>query len=84
MYFVEITGEAADQIAALPADALLPLAAVIDLIELAPWSGDAYNRERSEANMRALAFGPDDRGLAIYLVLDRARRVVLLRVLWAG
>ena len=32
--------------------------------------------------MRTHTFGPHSEGLAIYLVLERDRRVVVLRVLW--
>ena len=54
------------------------------LLETALWSGEAYNRQRPDANMRTHAFGQRDQGLAIYLILDDQRRVVVLRVLWTG
>jgi hypothetical protein len=34
--------------------------------------------------MRTLAFGKHDQGMVIYLILDDQRRVIVLRVLWAG
>jgi hypothetical protein len=34
--------------------------------------------------MRTHAFGKHDQGLVIHLILDDQRRVVVLRVLWAG
>lgn len=34
--------------------------------------------------MRALAFGPDDTGEIVYLILESQRRVDLLVVLWLG
>jgi hypothetical protein len=52
------------------------------LLELAPWSGDPYNRERPDANMRTHTFADEGRGLVSYLVLETERRVVILRVLW--
>lgn len=34
--------------------------------------------------MRAHAFGTNHEGLAIYLIREAARRVVIVRVLWIG
>jgi hypothetical protein len=34
--------------------------------------------------MRSHAFGEHGEGLVIYVILDDQRRVVVLRVLWAG
>ena len=39
---------------------------------------------RPDANMRTHTFGGGGHGLAIYLVLEADRRVVILRVLWVG
>jgi hypothetical protein len=82
MYSIETDTEAQAQVDALPADALKRYAELMALLEIAPWSGDAYNRKRPDANMRAHSFGLDDRGLAIYLILEDQRRVIVLRVLW--
>jgi hypothetical protein len=82
MYTVETDSDALEQVAALPAEALARYAELMALLEVAPWSGDTYNRQRPEANMRTHAFGDDDKGLAIYLVLEQQRRVVVLRVQW--
>ena len=82
MYSVETDVEALDQIEALPAEALPFYAELNTLLGLAPWSGDPYNLQRPDANMRTHTFGPHSEGLAIYLVLERDRRVVVLRVLW--
>lgn len=84
MYSIENDTEAIAQISALPAETLKAYAELMALLELAPWSGDAYNRERPDANMRAHPFGEHDRGLAIYLVLEDQRRVIILRVLWVS
>jgi hypothetical protein len=54
------------------------------VLETAPWGGEACNRQRADTNMRTYAFGQHDQGLVIYLILDDQRRVVVLRVLWAG
>ncbi len=51
---------------------------------MAPWSGDAYIRPGRATNMRAHPFGANTEGLAIYLIAEAARRVVVVRVLWIG
>lgn len=84
MYSVESSDEALDQIAALPPGALPFYAELMATLELAPWSGEAYNRWRPEANMRSHDFGDDAQGFATYLILERQRRVIVVRVVWAG
>ena len=84
MYSVESEQLAGEQVAALPAEAPPFYAELMALLETALWSGEAYNRQRPDANMRTHAFGQRDQGLAIYLILDDQRRVAVLRVLWTG
>jgi len=83
VYAVETDAEVVEQIAALPASALRSYAELMSLLEVAPWSGESYNRQRPDANMRSHPFGTNGEGLAIYLILEDQRRVVVLRVLWA-
>jgi hypothetical protein len=54
------------------------------MLELTPWNGEPYNASNLDAAMRQLAFGPDGRGIVIYLVLEEQRRVDVLRVHWFG
>lgn len=84
MYSVETEVAALTEVEALPAAALPAYAELITLLEVAPWSGDPYNQQRPDANMRTHTFGEGAAGLAIYLVLEAERRVVVLRVLWVG
>jgi hypothetical protein len=84
VYSVESEQLAGEQVAALPAKALPFYAELMALLETAPWSGEAYNMQRPDANMRTHVFGQHDQGLAIYLILDDQRRVIVLRVLWTG
>jgi hypothetical protein len=84
MYSVETEAAAVDEIAALPAEALPAYAELISLLEVAPWSGNPYNTQRPDTSMRTHTFGDGGHGLAIYLVLEDERRVVVLRVLWIG
>ncbi|HXL90475.1 MAG TPA: hypothetical protein VN969_16135 [Streptosporangiaceae bacterium] len=84
MYSVETEEVAVQQVAALPAEALPFYAELMTVLEITPWSGEAYNRQRPDANMRNHVFGKHGEGLANYLILDDQRRVVVLRVLWVG
>lgn len=84
MYSVDIDSEVDEQISALPAAALPSFAELMVLLEVAPWSGNAYNRKRPEANMRTQTFGNDHEGLVIYLVIEDQRRVSVVRVIWGG
>jgi hypothetical protein len=84
VYSVESEQLALEQIAALPAEALPFYAELMALLETAPWSGESYNMQRSDANMRTHVFGQHGQGLAIYLILEDQRRVIVLRVWWMG
>ncbi len=81
MYSVETDVEALDEVAwaAHPGrtQALPFHAELITLLELAPWSGDPYNLQRPDANMRTHTIGPHAEGPAIYLVLEGDLRVVV-------
>ena len=81
MYSVEWEQHALDQLAALPSEAFSFYAELVALLEVAPWSGDAYDRQRPDANLRTCAFGDHGEGLIIYVILDDQRRVVVLRAL---
>jgi hypothetical protein len=84
VYSIESEQLAGEQVGALPVEALPYYAELMALLETAPWSGESYNRQRPDANMRTHTFGQHDQGLAIYLILDDQRRVIVLRVLWSG
>jgi hypothetical protein len=71
---------AEDQIAAIPEEALRPLAELFTLLETAPWSGRPYDPANPKANMLTHTFG--ERGLATYVVMEEQREVYLIRVEW--
>ena len=56
MYSVETEAPALDEVAALPPEALPAHAELMSLLEVAPWSGDPYNLQRPDANMRTHTF----------------------------
>jgi hypothetical protein len=83
MYAVEWEQHALDQLQALPSGAFPFYAELVTTLQVAPWSGDPYDRQRPDTNMRTHTFGANGEGLVIYLVLDDQRRVVVLRMLWS-
>jgi glycerate kinase len=82
VYELGIDPEAAGDIGGLPASALALFAEVLSLLEIAPWSGQAYNRRRPDGNMRAVPFGRNGEGIVVYLILEDQLRVAVLRVMW--
>lgn len=48
MYSVETEEVAVQQVAALPAEALPFYAELMTVLEITPWSGEAYNRQRPD------------------------------------
>jgi hypothetical protein len=82
VYSLEWEQQAREQAAALPAEALIPYAELVTLLEIGPWSGTPLNPANPDGNMRVHASGGS--GLATYLILEDQRRVVVLSVVWAG
>jgi hypothetical protein len=69
-------------IEALPYAVALGYAEALEVLKLAPWSGNPLREDNPDGNIRTLAFGPG--GLATYLILEDQRRVDVLQVHWAG
>lgn len=73
-----------DQVAALPAEALLAYAEVLTLMELTPWAGGPQHESNPDGAMRRLAFGRDMAGHVVYLILEARSEVHILLVQWLG
>jgi hypothetical protein len=82
VYELDTSGEAAEQIAGLPDEALLAFAEAAVVLELAPWNGQAINNQNPEAPVRQWVFGGF--GLITYLILEQRRQVSVIKVQWAG
>lgn len=82
MYRVIDDDQVDDQAAALPVQALTAYAEARTLLEIAPWSGSPYRRDRPEGSMRALPFGSS--GIVVHLIVERLREVHPLLVQWIG
>jgi hypothetical protein len=84
MYLVKLPQEVRQQVAALPSSALAAFAEVMVALEVAPWGGEPYNRERPEGNIRTVAFGEHAEGLLVYLIVEHAREVGVIELMWVG
>ncbi len=83
MYQVVTDDEVNAQVEALPDELLLHYAQVLDLLELAPWNSLPYNAAKPDGVMRTLRVGPEGRTAeVIFLILERTRRVEIVRVHW--
>lgn len=84
MYTVTTDDESQQQVDALPTEAPAPFAELRTMLEVAPWADAPYHRLKPDSTMRTYPFGPNDAGIAVYLILDDQRRVDILKVLWMG
>jgi hypothetical protein len=84
LYELEVTPEVTAAIAALPTRVLPALGEVFDVLKIAPWNGPPYNKNNPDGAMRHWAFGPEDVGDIVYVILERARRVELVLMTWFG
>ncbi|ALG13812.1 hypothetical protein [Kibdelosporangium phytohabitans] len=82
MYSYEILPEARDQVDGLAAAALPYYAELIAFLELTPWDALPYRDDNPDGNLRKALFGPAADGIAVYLVLEDQRRVVVVSVTW--
>lgn len=82
MYRVVTYSEAAEQIAALPVEALPFFAEAFGVLDLVPWNGRPYNENKPDGEMRELVFG--SLGTVTFLVLEQQREVHILLVQWVG
>lgn len=76
-YEINIDLQAHDDIAALPTEALVPLAEALTFLQLTPWSTLPINDKNPDGAVRALPFGG-----AGLLTLDDQHRVDILKITW--
>lgn len=82
MYRYEIVADARAQLDGLPTGALVYYAELISFLELTPWEGPPYRGDNPDSGMRRMIFG--HHGLAVYVILEQDRRVVVVSVTWVG
>lgn len=84
MYRVVVDDAVVEQVAALPAEALLFYADVLEVLEVAPSGGRPYNADKPEGPMREFVFGAHAEGTVTYLLLEPQREVHVILVQWVG
>jgi hypothetical protein len=73
----------AEQVAALPAEALVSCAEVLAVLEVAPEKGAPHHKDNPDG-LRAWRYGPRMAGNLVYLILEHQREVHLLVLQWYG
>jgi hypothetical protein len=53
-------------------------AELIAFIELTPWDAPPYRDDNPDGNLRKIVFGSTAEGIAVYLILEDQRRVVVV------
>jgi hypothetical protein len=84
MYLIKLPDEVREQLAVLPSIALAAFAEMMVVLEVAPWGGSPYNRERPDGNIRTVAFGEHSEGLLVYLIVEHTREVGVIELMWVG
>jgi hypothetical protein len=75
-------GSVRAEIESLPREAVTALAEVLDLLEVAPWSGHPLVDRNPDGAVRTMTFGAT--GLVTYVVVEHLGRVDLLQLHWVG
>lgn len=84
MYRVIPDDATAEQVAALPVEALAGYLEVLSALELAPWNGSPHNEANPDGAVRRWVFGLAAAGHVVYLITEDLREVHLLVVQWLG
>ncbi|MEV5411458.1 hypothetical protein AB0K60_21795 [Thermopolyspora sp. NPDC052614] len=84
MYTVDKGKQVDEQIAALPAEALPAFHEVTVFLQVAPWNGHPFIRERPDSPIRTRTFGTGGVGMVTYLIVEYRRLVEIINVVWCG
>jgi hypothetical protein len=82
MYTVGQSKQVDEQIAALPAEALAPFLEATVFLQVAPWNGSPFVKERPDAPLRSRTFGEGGAGMITYLIIEYRRVVEIVQVIW--
>ena len=82
MYSYDAVPDAVAQVDELPMPALAAYAELIAFLELTRWEGAPYRDDKPDGNMRTMPFGKRAEGMAVYVILEERRRVVVVSVTW--
>ncbi|MEU8206981.1 hypothetical protein [Streptosporangium sp. NPDC049046] len=67
---------------ALPAEALVAFHEATVFLQVAPWNGNPFMRERPDAPVRTRTFGEGGAGMITYLIVEYRRLVEIIQVVW--
>ena len=82
MYSYDAVPDVVAQVGELAVPALQAYAELIAFLELTPGEGVPYRDDKPGGNMRVMPFGKRAEGLAVYVILEDQRRVVVVSVTW--
>jgi hypothetical protein len=82
VYTYDAVPDAVAQVDELPVAALSAYSELIGFLELTPWEGAPYREDKPDGPMRTMPFGKRAEGMAVYVILDDQRRVVVVSVTW--
>ena len=82
MYSYDAVPGAVAQVDELPMPALAAYAELIAFLELTLLEGAPYRDDKPDGNMRTMPFGKRAEGMAVYVILEEWRRVVVVSVTW--
>lgn len=82
MYSYDAVPDVVAQVGELPVSALSAYTELIVFLELTPWEGVPYRDDKPDGNMRTMPFGKRAEGMAVYVILEEQRRVVVVSVTW--
>ncbi|NUW37640.1 hypothetical protein HTZ77_40490 [Nonomuraea sp. SMC257] len=82
MYTVGHGKQVDEPVAALPAEALAAFHEVTVFLQVAPWNGHPFMRERPDSPMRTRTFGEGGAGMVTYLIVEYRRLVEIIHVVW--
>jgi hypothetical protein len=82
VYTYDAVPDAVAQVDELPVAALSEYAELIAFLELTPWEGAPYRQDKPDGAMRNMPFGKRSEGMAVYVILEDQRRVVVVSVTW--
>jgi hypothetical protein len=82
VYTYDAVPDAVTQVDELPVAALSEYAELIAFLELTPWEGAPYRADKPDGSMRVMQFGKQAQGMAVYVILEEQRRVVVVSVTW--
>jgi hypothetical protein len=80
VYSYDAVPDATAQADGLPVPALSAYAELIAFLELTPWEGPPYREDKPDGDMRIMPFGKRAEGMAVYVILEEQRRVVVVSV----